>query len=118
MYQTLTAIATSILAQEPEIFSPPSTPQMRRALDPCWESGLGFGTVKRTRADLQLPWEGETFGFIAADKCFLDDIQSALLAQSDPVPLPWPKQSRQSTQAPAEAEASRPQPVEATGQPS
>ena len=73
---------------------------MRRALDPSWDCGLGFGTVKRTRSDLRLPWEGQTFGFIAADRCFLDNIQSALLAQPDPVPLPWPKQSKQPTQAP------------------
>ena len=63
---------------------------MRRALDPCWDCGLGFGQVKRTRADLSLPWEDPVFQFVVQDRCFLDNLQETLLSQPDPVPLPQP----------------------------
>ncbi|CAE7676487.1 unnamed protein product, partial [Symbiodinium microadriaticum] len=63
---------------------------MRRALDPCWDCGLGFGQVKRTRSNLSLPWEDPAFQFVVQDRCFLDSLQDTLLSQPDPVPLPQP----------------------------
>ena len=75
---------------------------MRRALDPCWESDLGFGPVKKTRSHLRLPWEDPTFQFVAQDSTFLDDLQDKLLSLPDPVPLPQPSvQSGQGSAAQA-----------------
>ncbi|CAE7637842.1 unnamed protein product, partial [Symbiodinium microadriaticum] len=63
---------------------------MRKVVDPSWECGLGFGSVKRRRTDLVLPWEEPVFSFLAQDTNFLQDLQEKLLEQPEPVPLPTP----------------------------
>ena len=86
---------TAILALVTEIFSAhPPLPKMRRVLDPSWECGLGFGTVKRSRSDLRLPWEDPVFSFLQQDRSFLDELQDKLLDLPDPAPLPVSRQEQ------------------------
>ena len=67
---------------------------MRKVVDPSWECGFGFGSVKRKRTDLALPWEDPVFSFVAQETSFLDELQEQLLEQPTPVPLPAPAETK------------------------
>ena len=56
--------------------------------------GFGFGSVKRKRTDLALPWEDPVFSFVAQETSFLDELQEQLLEQPTPVPLPAPAETK------------------------
>ena len=68
---------------------------MRKVVDPSWECGFGFGSVKRKRTDLALPWEDPVFSFVAQETSFLDELQEQLLEATNSlslcVSLPQPK---------------------------
>ena len=87
---------------------------MRKVVDPSWECGFGFGSVKRKRTDLALPWEDPVFSFVAQETSFLDELQEQLLEQPTPVPLPAPADTKATNSL--SLSVSLPQP-EASGQP-
>ena len=51
---------------------------MRKAEDPLWDMGIGFGQVPDRGSHLQLPWEQGTFSFLSDAAGSEDQLQSLL----------------------------------------
>ena len=60
---------------------------MRKAEDPLWDMGIGFGQVPDRGSHLQLPWEQGTFSFLS-DAAGSEDPLQNLLRRPEPCPQP------------------------------
>ena len=82
---------------------------MRRAEDPYWNLGLGFGPVRNTAAGLLLPWETGPYSFLgSASQTPLTAQLDQLLQPPAPVALPPPLAAETGVTADAQAGQVRP----------